>query len=440
MAHSVSAERLTLFSYFIGLIVVGTVLLSFPAAWNGEGKLPFLDSLFTATSAVCVTGLITVDTAAYSAFGKGVILFLIQTGGLGIISFTTLYLAVPRSRISFRSIGFVKGYYLDAVEHKAEHIIRNIVLTTISLELAGSLIIFIGFRQQGDYSYPNALFHSVSAFCNAGFSLFPDNLERFTRNRWVSSGVMVLIVTGGIGFVVLQDLILRLRAKRKRLHTHTKIVLIATGFLIVSGALGYLIFERNATLAGYSGGNRIMIAFFQSITTRTAGFNTIPEADMSLSSKVLTLPLMFTGGASGSIAGGVKVTTIFLVILSIFSSSDENSEVRFGRRRISRPHLRNAAMFVIKAMLILLVSILALSIAEARRGAEFLPIVFESFSAFGTVGLSLGLTPELTGAGKCIIMLVMFAGRVGLVSLAMSQPRKAVERRIRYPEGEVLIG
>ncbi|MBN1685535.1 MAG: potassium transporter [Spirochaetales bacterium] len=440
MKHSVSADRLLLFSYFIVIIIVGTILLSLPAAWNGAGRLPFIDAFFTATSAVCVTGLITVDTAMYSSFGKGVILFLIQTGGLGIISFTTLYLAVPRKRISFRSIGFVKGYYLDTVEHKAEHIIRNIVLTTIALELIGSCIIFVGLRKQGDFSYPNALFHSVSAFCNAGFSLFSDGLEGFTANRWVSGGIMTLIVLGGLGFVVLQDLVLRLTGKRTRLHTHTKIVLTASCILIVGGAFGYFVFERNGTLEGYSGGTQIMAAFFQSITTRTAGFNTISQTDMSLSSKILTLPLMFTGGASGSIAGGVKVTTMFLVILSVFSSGEENAEVRFGKRKISRNDLSNASMFVIKAMLLLFTSIFALSMVEAGRGDGFLPIVFESFSAFGTVGLSLGLTPELTAAGKFIIMLTMFAGRVGLVSLAMNQPRKAIERQIQYPEGEVLIG
>lgn len=440
MNRTVSAERLFLFSYFLVLIFIGTILLSIPAAWNGDERLYLIDALFTATSAVCVTGLITVDTALYSIFGKAVILFLIQTGGLGIISFTTLYLAAPRKRISFRSIGFVKGYYLDTVEYKAEHIIRNIVLTTITLELIGSVVIYIGFRKEGDFSYLNALFHSISAFCNAGFSLFSDNLEAFTFNRWISGGIMVLIVLGGIGFVVLQDLAGRVTGKRARLHTHTKIVLLSSGFLIFAGTLGYLIFERNGTLEGYSGGARIMAAFFQSITTRTAGFNTISQGDMSLSSKVLTLPLMFTGGASGSIAGGVKVTTVFLVILSIFSSGDENAEVRFGKRKISGNDLKNASLFVIKAILILFMSILALSIAEGRGDAGFLQIVFESFSAFGTVGLSLGLTPELTGAGKFIIMLTMFAGRVGLISLAMNQPRKAIERQIRYPEGEVLIG
>jgi len=440
MIHNISAERLVLFSYFIGLILIGTMLLATPAAWNGGERLAFIDAFFTATSAVCVTGLITVDTALYSVFGKAVILFLIQTGGLGIITFTTLYLAVPRRRISLRSIRFVKGYYLDAVEFRAEHIVRNIVFTTFGLELIGSLFIYIGFRQQGGYTFANALFHSVSAFCNAGFSLFSNNLEGFALNRWVSGGIMALIVSGGLGFVVLQDLVLRATGKRRRLHTHTKIVLTASGILIAAGALGYLVFERSGTLAGFTGGDRVMIALFQSITTRTAGFNTISQADLSLSSKILTLPLMFTGGAPGSIAGGVKVTTTFLVILSVFANTRENAEVRFGKRRISQANLRNAGTFVIKAMLLLFASILALSIAEARHRAEFLTIAFESFSAFGTVGLSLGLTPELTVLGKCIIMLTMFAGRVGLISLAMSRPRKAVERQIQYPEGEVLIG
>jgi trk system potassium uptake protein len=440
MRHSFSVERIILFSYFIILIAGGTFLLLLPGAWNGLDRLSFLDAFFTATSAVCVTGLITVQTGLYSGFGKSVILVLIQTGGLGIICFTTLYLAVPGRRISFRSIGIVRGYYLDTIEHRPKHIIRNIILTTVTAELAGSLLIFAGFQQQGDYSYASALFHSVSAFCNAGFSLFPDNLERFVSNYWVSGSIMALVVLGGLGFVVLQDLAGRALGARNRLHTHSKIVLAATAFLVIGGALGYMVFERGRSLAGYSTGNRIVASLFQSVTTRTAGFNSIPQADLSLSSKVITLPLMFIGGASGSIAGGVKVTTALLVILSVFSSGNENAEVRFGRRKISSRNLRNASMFVVKAMLILFASILLLSIAEADNGPDFLTIVFESFSAFGTVGLSLGLTPDLTAFGKCIIILTMFSGRVGLVSLAMNLPRRGIERNVRYPEGEVLIG
>jgi trk system potassium uptake protein TrkH len=440
MTHLLSAERIILFSYFIFLIILGTILLAFPVSWNGPDELSFLDAFFTATSAVCVTGLITVDTALYSRFGKVVILFLIQTGGLGIISFTTLYLAMPGRRISFRSIGIIRGYYLDSVEHKAEHIIRNIVLTTIVIELAGSFIIYAGFRRQANYTYLNALFHSVSAFCNAGFSLFSSNLEAFPRNRLVSSGVMVLIVLGGLGFVVLQDVAARAAGLRKRLHTHSRIVLLATSFLILAGAIAFLLLERRGAFSELRSGEKVTAAFFQSITTRTAGFNTVSQPELSLPSKVITLPLMFIGGASGSIAGGVKVTTVFLVLLGVFGSGDESSEIRFGKRMISRENLRNASMFVVKAMLILFTSILLLCITEARNESDFLIIVFESFSAFGTVGLSLGLTPGLTAIGKCIIIVTMFAGRVGLISLAMNLPRKSVERHIKYPEGEVLIG
>ena len=440
MTRIFSAERLILFSYFIVLIAVGTLLLALPGAWNGPARLKLIDAFFTATSAVCVTGLITVDTALYSGFGKGVILFLIQTGGLGIISFTTLYLAMPGRRISFRSISIVRRYYLDTIEHKAEHIIRNIIAMTIFIELIGSVIIYLGFRMNGETSYFAALFHSVSAFCNAGFSLFSNNLENFIFNPLVSIGVMALVILGGLGFVVLQDLRGRILGTRKRLHTHSRIVLIATIFLILGGALGYYLLESRHALAGQQIGERIMASFFQSVTTRTAGFNTLPQADLTLASKVLTLPLMFIGGASGSIAGGVKVTTAFLVVLSVFNHSERDIEVKFGKRKISRRNLNNASIFVMKAMLILFSCILLLSVVESRHAPGFMPIVFESFSAFGTVGLSLGLTPYLTAAGKSIIIVTMFAGRVGLISMAMNKPRATAERHIRYPEGEVLIG
>ena len=442
MARNISSEKLTLFSYFIILIIIGTIFLSFPAAWGGDEKLSFIDALFTSVSAVCVTGLITVDTAVYTIFGKIIILLLIQAGGLGIISFTTMYLALPRGRISLRSVGLIKNSYIDSVEHKAEHIIRSIVVTTIVIELLGAVFLFFGFSNlQGFERIFNALFHSVSAFCNAGFSLFSSNLEGYHSIPLVAYPVMILIVLGGLGFVVLTD-VARKFSSGGRLTFHSKLVFWITAALIVGGAALFFVFERTGSLTGLPAGEKITASFFQSITTRTAGFNTLPQENLRFSSKFIILAFMFTGGAPGSIAGGVKVTTVFLILYAAFRGVDNKGELRFGNRKIAGITVSHAHTFIMKAIIILFISILSLTISESAlmdSDKSLLTIVFESFSAFGTVGLSLGITSKLTVLGKCVIIGTMFAGRVGLISIAipvLKKWRKAVD----FPRGEVLIG
>ncbi len=444
MLRTIHGEKILLFSYFLFVIGLGTGLLSIPMAWGGDGPLSLIDAFFTAVSAVCVTGLITVDTAQYTIFGKTVIMGLIQAGGLGIITFTTIFLALPRRRLSFHSMKIVKGYYIDTVEFRAGHIVRNIVLMAFAFEAAGAAALHYSFRIT-DHSSTlfNAAFHSISAFCNAGFSLYSDSLESHILNPWVSVSTMLLIVLGGLGFVVLHDIRRRWRLKSpQRLSIHTKVVLTATVVLIVAGALIYFLLERNGVLAGLSPAKAAIAAVFQSVTTRTAGFNTVVQADMQLPSKIWTLPLMFIGGAPGSIAGGVKVTTAVLVIVNAFRGIDSKQELRIGHRRIGRATLANAASFVTKAILLVFISVIFLSIAEMGRAYQpsFLELLFETVSAFGTVGLSLGITGDLSTWGKLLIICTMFAGRVGLVSMAMKRPGRYVERHVDMPEGDVLIG
>ncbi len=441
MARSISSEKVTLFGYFIFIILLGYILLFNEKAWNGSGRLSHIDALFTSVSAVCVTGLITVDTALYSNFGKIVIMLLIQAGGLGIITFTSLYIAVPRGRISLRSVGLIKKNYIDAVEHRAEHIIRNIVITTLCLEAVGTILLFVGFKHiEGPERLFTALFHSISAFCNAGFSLFSRNMEGYHNISIVAYTVSSLVVIGGIGFVVLQDI--ARRRKTGKLTFHSKVVLAGTGILILGGTLLYLVFEWNNSFQGFTSAGKITAAVFQSITTRTAGFNTIAQEAMSIPSKFITLPLMFTGGGPGSIAGGIKVTTVFIILIALFKGVDRKGELRLWKRKFSNKTISQANMLVSKAIILLFFSTLALTITEYVARPEdtiFLSVVFESFSAFGTVGLSLGLTPKLTILGKCVIIFTMFAGRVGLVSMAMPILRRW-KQDVDYPKGEVLVG
>ncbi len=442
-------RRLFLFAYFITLIIFGTILLILPISWAGEGRLKLIDAAFTAASAVCVTGLITVQTADYSIWGKIVILFLIQFGGLGIISFTTIYLAIPARRISLKRRNEVQEYYLSSVETDPKKIIRQIVLFTFVIELAGTLLLLKPFSlniKSGLFFV--SLFHSVSAFCNAGFSLFKNSLEDYAGAAQVNITIMLLIVFGGLGFVVLQDIKRKMFGEKRRITLHTKIVFLMTVSLIFTGAVFYYIFEYNTAFKGFNQGGKIMAALFQSVTTRTAGFNSVTEAFLTAPSKLVTLLFMFIGGSPGSIAGGIKVTTFFIVLIVTLHGTDSRGEVRVFDQKISAGNLSRAQTFAIKAVSILFVSIFLLTITELLNtkgntgfpaGKNFFSIVFESFSAFGTVGLSLGLTPHLSLPGKIVIMLTMFAGRVGLISMAMPRRQKYSEYLVDYPRGEVLI-
>jgi trk system potassium uptake protein len=444
MKRFISSDKLILFLYFLSIIFIGSVLLSQDNVWKGINDLEYIDALFTSVSAVCVTGLITVNTADFNIAGQIIIMLLIQAGGLGIITFTTLFLTLPGRKISFRNQKIIKDYFIDSVEHEPRHIIRSIIILTIAAELIGSLLLFKAFSD-ADVSMPYfaALFHSISAFCNAGFSIFGNNLESFNNEVRVTIPIMGLIVFGGLGFVVIRDIYKKLFKKKRRLSLHSKIVLAMTVFLIIAGTFLVLLFERNGSLSGFTGSQRYMAALFQSITPRTAGFNLVPQETLSLPTKFITLIMMFIGGSPGSIAGGVKVTTFFLLLTLVFSHISEDGELTIARSRIGSIASIRAAVFVLKAIMFLGLSIFALTVTEvflSSNPKSFLNIIFETFSAFGTVGLSLGITPLLTKAGKLVIIFTMFVGRVGLVSLVMRSPRPYHEKLIDYPKEEVMVG
>jgi len=445
LARKVSqSERARLFSYFLAIIIAGTGLLYLPFAWDGEGRLQLVDALFTATSAVCVTGLITVDTAAYAPIGQGVILILIQAGGLGIITFSTVYLVRLRGRVSLTGGRVIRAYYLQSIEVEPRRIVRNIVIVTLGIELVGALLLYRGFREKvTEHTGFTAVFHSISAFCNAGFSVFSNNLESYVDNPVVSVAVMSLIVLGGLGFVVLQDVAATALVPNKRLSLHSKIVLLTTALFIAGASLLYLLFEHGRTLASLPLGQKVMASLFQAITPRTAGFNTVPQADLSSPSKVLTLLLMFVGGGSGSIAGGIKVNTFFIVLLMVIHGQDSRGEVTAFKRKISGTRIFHAVMYMMNALFLLFGSILLLAITErwfSRHQVDLFALIFETFSAFGTVGLSLGATPTLTVVGKLVVVVTMFMGRIGLLALAIPRSRPYPVHVLDYPEGEVMIG
>ena len=433
-----------LLGFFAVIIGIGSALLSLPVAWNGSGivapPLRFIDALFTATSAVCVTGLAVVDTAEYSRFGQTVILLLIQVGGLGIISFTSLLLTIPGRRLPLRRLKTIQSFYVEGVEYEPKKIVRSIIFFTFGIEAAGAVILYFLFAGAGvDDAAFVAVFHSVSAFCNAGFSVFSSSLEGYNGNVPLLATIAVLVVMGGVGFIVIQDIERRLRGKRRRLSYHTKVVLGMTATLIFLGALAFFLLERGRAYEDFPWPVAIANAFFQSITTRTAGFDTVVQATLSQPSKALTLLLMFIGGSPGSIAGGIKVTTAFVVAAVMLRRPDSHGDITVFKRRLSARTMNDAVVYFLKAGALLAVSAGALSLIEGLRGVDFSVLLFETVSAFGTVGLSLGMTGSLSDAGKLVIIATMFAGRVGLIALAFPALRR-YEAEIVYPEGSILLG
>jgi len=441
-----SSERLVLFGYFLGFIALGAILLALPFSWggaDGRHRAAPVDALFTAVSATCVTGLITVDTAQWSRAGQVVILLLIQAGGLGIVTFGMLYLVLPRARIPLRNTKMLRESYLVEPTPRARQLIRSILGVTFTVEGIGAVLLIWAFCRAGVEAPVFAgVFHAVSAFCNAGFSVFSDGLLSYRSDVPVNLIVMTLIIVGGIGFVVIRDLRRKLRDWRRPLGFHSRLMLIAVPVFIVVGAAAYLALDSTGAFSTLPPGRRVMAAFFQSVTTRTAGFNTVDQAALSHTSRWFTLVLMLIGGGSGSTAGGIKVSTAAILIIVLFRGVDQRGDIRVLNRRISSEAVGRAAMFFLKAIALLFVSIMVLGLLERPEQGGFTPaeIIFECVSALGTVGLSQGITPMLSVGGKMLIAATMFAGRVGLFSLVIRTARDRTESLIEYPVGEVLIG
>lgn len=440
MPNKRSSDTSYLLAFFVMLILCGTLLLSLPGSWAGEGRLSLVDAVFTATSAVCVTGLITVDTAAFSRSGQLIILLLIQLGGLGIISFTSLLLLIPGHRLPFRRLRTIKSYSVEGVEHDPVKIVRSIVIFTILCELGGALALYLLLRNQNVGStWFTAVFHSISAFCNAGFSTFPDSLERFRANPAILATVSVLISAGGIGFIVLYDVARWLRRKKRRLSFHSKLILGASFILVSGGSLAFFLLERTAALADMSLPQQIMNALFQAVTPRTAGFNAIHQTELGQASKMLTMLLMFIGGAPGSIAGGIKISTAFIILMMMVRRANDRGEIQVFHKRLSPAIINSALVYFVKAVFLLFCAIGLLLLFESSGGANLGHIAFEVVSALGTVGLSLDLTSSLGTWSKLVLVFTMFTGRVGLLAMVYLADNKQ-HYNITYPEADILIG
>jgi len=440
MRYRISSDKISIFSYFISVIVLGSVLLSLPAAWSGEGRLSYLDALFTSTSAVCVTGLIVVDTAQFTRIGQTIILLLIQFGGLGIVTFATLFVALPRQKVSLVNRGIIKEMYIDEVDYNPRSIIRNILLTTLFIEFIGFIVIRWRIKSLGLREYDFiALFHAVSAFCNAGFSTFSDSLNRFVGDWVINAAIISLIVLGGLGFVVMQDVGRVFMRRKRRFSYHTKVVLMMTGVLLFVGMALFYMIEYEGAYADLDIPGKFLAALFQSVTTRTAGFDTVPQAYLGLPSMAVAIALMFIGGSPGSTAGGVKTTTIFMAILSAFKGQEDDGSTVYNGGTISSLSSVKAFSIFSKAIFIIGSGFLTLLALEGGRFA-FEDLFFEIMSAFGTVGLSRGVTSSLCSLSKVVVIATMFIGRVGLFAMAITRSSDRVERFAEYPHENLLLG
>jgi trk system potassium uptake protein TrkH len=433
--------------FFFVLISVGALLLLIPGVWQGNAEMPdtirFTDAYFFATSAVCNAGLSTVDLADFSRTGQIIVIFLMQFGGLGIISFSCLLLMIPGNRLSISRRNAIQNFYLDDIEYRPRMIVRNILIFTFIFEILGVIVFtFLFYRAGVEEPFFMAIFHAISAFCNTGISAFPDQLRRFCTDIPVLITVMTLIVLGGIGFIVLHDVIRvlggRIRGQRVRLRYHSRVVLAMTAIIDLIGILFFFIAEHQGLYKDLNLGAALTNALFQTVNPRSGGFDVLSQRALSQPSKLFTCILMLSGGAPGSIAGGIKLTTLFVIFATILQKPDKEGDITLFHHRLTRNTIHTAIVYVLKALSLLTCFIGALAIVEGLHGKSVGPIVFETFSAFGTVGLSLGITSDLSTVGKWVIIAAMFAGRVGLIALAFPSIYKYYE--IDYPEGSLLLG
>lgn len=438
-------DKIYLFAYFIGLSIAGSIALSLPFAYISGIPPHGIDILFTAVSALCVTGLSTLPMDIYSTAGFWIIMILIELGGLGIISFVSLYIAGSKRKVSLVNRVIVQQYFIEDLETNPKKIVRSIIVFTLVLEFAAAGIMYSGFSESGSTRpFFDSLFHSVSAFCNAGFSTYNESLARFHSTPLVSWTIIVLIVTGGLGFMVITDIWNKVSRRKKRLSTHSLMVIWVTTILIGIGVLSLFLFEYSSVFVTLSVSDKVAVSFFHAITPRTAGFSLIEQTLFSPVFQMLTLILMFIGGSPGSIAGGIKTTTFAIVFMYAIKGNVERKGLNVGKRNIDTPIIEKSFNIMAKSLMIIIGAILLLLIVEAERiyagKFTFFSIAFEAVSAFATVGLSQGITAELSFMGKAVIIATMFIGRTGVVAMAAGFFRNDRERFFEYPSAGVAVG
>ena len=437
-----SPARLIILLFFVA-IMAGILLLMLPASVQDGVSISFIDALFTATSAVSSTGLTVLDTAdSFSQFGQVVIMILVQIGGLGFMTLGVLIALLLGKRIGMRQRLFIQASTQAVSGRGLVRLTIYIFAIALVFEVIATLILSIRFSfnmPAGEAVY-QGMFHAVTAFNNAGFALFDDNVIDYRNDPFVTYTILILIITGGLGFIVIVDLFQKRRWRQFTLHT--KMVLIGSGALIVFGTLSLFLTELlNANpVSATSMFKNFEAALFQSVTSRSAGYSTVDVGGLLSSSQFIIIILMFIGAASSSTGGGVKVNTLFIVILASFTTFRGGGPIQFLRRTIPVDAVMRALAVVLSAIIAVVILTIILSITEGMLMNGFLVVLFEAVSALSTAGLTTGLTPELTEAGKIVVSAAMLIGRLGPLTLAYALARRVKTTKINYPEEKMLIG
>lgn len=430
---------------FAGWILLGALVLMLPVSYQAGKSIGFVDALFMSTSATCVTGLATISLVDdLSIFGQMTLLVLLQVGGLGIMTLSSSLAVMMGRNLQMREQVMMQDVLDTSSSEELLNLVVNVIQYTFTIEFIGALLLSIGFYSEGfeiGQSMYYGFYHSISAFCNAGFALWNNNLEDFKFAPLIHMTIAFLIILGGIGFTVLKDVQQLIKSKRsfKNLTVHTKIVLTTNTMLLALGTIYFFFGEFLHVFQDYSIWEKFQLAFFQSTTARTAGFNTINISAMQSHCIYVMILLMFIGASPGSTGGGVKTTTFAVLLQSVTATLKGKQDVEFFERTVpAQTVVKSIAIFII---CLIVVSIGVLVLVRVEPDKSFLSLLFEVVSGFGTVGLSMGVTPFLTVAGKLCITVMMYLGRVGPLTLVLAVGSRVVlPSNVEYPEGKVLIG
>lgn len=434
---------LILLSFAI-MMFLGAFLLCLPLAQISGKSGNFLENLFTATSALCVTGLVVNDISiTYTIFGKIVILILIQLGGLGVLTVSSMVILSISRKMGYYTKKIVSEDINYNILTEIPRYLKNVSIVVFGIEFVGAVLLFFEFSKKLPFiqAVGYSIFHSVSAFCNAGFALFSNNMENYTGNILINFVITSLIILGGLGFAAILDVYNVIKKTRRKLSTSTHLAIVMTIFLICFGAVMTFILEysNKGTIGNLSLHDKLLSSYFQSVTLRTAGFQTIDLATLTTPTIIIYLFLMFIGASPGSTGGGLKTTTLGILLLGVMNAITGKEDIEYRRRRLSWQTFNKACAILMLSLFYLFVMIIIMSIFDSSKG--FLPLLFELISAFGTVGLSMGVTAKLSIISKLIIILTMYIGRVGPLTImyALSK-KKCREGKYKYPEETILIG
>lgn len=434
---------LILLSFAI-MMFLGAFLLCLPLAQISGKSGNFLENLFTATSALCVTGLVVNDISiTYTIFGKIVILILIQLGGLGVLTVSSMVILSISRKMGYYTKKIVSEDINYNILTEIPRYLKNVSIVVFGIEFIGAVLLFFEFSKKMPFiqAVGYSIFHSVSAFCNAGFALFSNNMENYTGNILINFVITSLIILGGLGFAAILDVYNVIKKTRRKLSTSTHLAIVMTIFLICFGAVMTFMLEysNKGTIGSLNLHDKLLSSYFQSVTLRTAGFQTVDLAALTTPTIIIYLFLMFIGASPGSTGGGLKTTTLGILLLGVMNAITGREDIEYRKRRLSWQIFNKACAILMLSLFYLFVMIIIMSIFDSSKG--FLPLLFELISAFGTVGLSMGITAKLSIISKLIIILTMYIGRVGPLTImyALSK-KKCREGKYKYPEETILIG